>query len=101
MRALKIIILITFYFSLIAIGDCKLFDLSYSLSNETVHWPTASSFSFTSMIAKFLSEGFWYAMNDFCSGEHLGTHIDSPYHFNKDGLTVDLIPLENLIVKVY
>ena len=57
------------------IGDCKLIDLSYSISNETVHWPTASSFSFTNMIAKFISEGFWYAMNDFCTGEHLGTHI--------------------------
>jgi len=57
------------------LSEGKLIDLSYSLSNETVHWPTASSFSFTNMIAKFISDGFWYAMNDFCSGEHLGTHI--------------------------
>ena len=30
-------------------------------------------------------------------GEHGGTHIDSPYHFYKDGWTVDQIPPRNLI----
>jgi arylformamidase len=30
---------------------------------------------------------------------HTGTHIDAPYHFLKDGKTVDMIPLELLIGK--
>jgi arylformamidase len=30
--------------------------------------------------------------------EHCGTHIDAPRHFEKDGLTVDKLPLEQLIL---
>lgn len=29
--------------------------------------------------------------------EHAGTHIDAPFHFSKDGQTVDEIPVEKLI----
>jgi len=27
-------------------------------------------------------------------------NIDAPYHFNKDGLTVDKLPINDLVVKV-
>jgi arylformamidase len=30
--------------------------------------------------------------------EHCGTHLDCPYHFDPDGLTVDQMPLERLIL---
>jgi len=29
--------------------------------------------------------------------EHGGTHVDAPFHFAKDGITVDQIPLKSLI----
>lgn len=37
-------------------------------------------------------------MNEFCAGEHGGTHMDAPYHFNKQGIKIGQIPVENLIV---
>lgn len=30
--------------------------------------------------------------------EHAGTHIDAPYHFSESGLTVDKLPVEQLVV---
>ncbi len=30
-------------------------------------------------------------------GAHCGTHLDAPAHFEKDGFTIDAIPLENLV----
>lgn len=30
--------------------------------------------------------------------EHCGTHLDCPYHFDPDGLTVDRMPLDRLIL---
>lgn len=33
-------------------------------------------------------------------GSHTGTHIDAPYHFFKNGKSVDQIPMESLIGKV-
>ena len=32
---------------------------------------------------------------------HTGTHIDAPYHFYKNGLTIDQVPLEKLVGKAY
>ncbi|GLH00586.1 Uncharacterized protein GBIM_06923, partial [Gryllus bimaculatus] len=45
----------------------------------------------------FLGSLIRYRINDFCVGEHTGTHLDAPFHFNKDGWTVEEIPLERLI----
>lgn len=38
-----------------------------------------------------------YSAYSFCMGEHGGTHLDAPIHFNVNGWTVDQIPLTNLI----
>lgn len=35
-----------------------------------------------------------YASKIFIMSDHGGTHMDAPYHFFKDGLTIDQIPLE-------
>ncbi len=37
------------------------------------------------------------ASKGFCTSEHTATHIDAPYHFHKEGVTLDKIPLEDLI----
>ena len=34
-------------------------------------------------------------------GTHTGTHMDAPYHFVKDGITIDRIPTDVLINKAY
>lgn len=38
-------------------------------------------------------------MNEFCAGEHGGTHMDAPYHFNKFGAKIGQLPLENFIAR--
>ena len=35
-------------------------------------------------------------LNDFCTSEHSGTHLDSPVHFAKDAWSVHEIPLRRL-----
>lgn len=47
----------------------------------------------------FLLSSFRYSANEFCTGEHVGTHLDAPYHFNKNGETVEQIPITKLIAK--
>lgn len=34
---------------------------------------------------------------EYKANEHVGTHIDAPLHFSADGLSVDEIPVENLV----
>ena len=42
-------------------------------------------------------KGYFYSANRFVAAEHGGTHIDAPYHFSKEGNTLDAVPLERLM----
>jgi len=39
-----------------------------------------------------------FATNTFETAEHVGTHMDAPFHFGEDGWKVGDIPLERLFV---
>jgi len=71
-------------------------DLSYSFNNQTVLFPGRTS-TFNVELEGYTADGFWVASKGFCTSEHTSTHIDAPYHFNKNGRTLDQIPLEDLI----
>ncbi|KRT83493.1 hypothetical protein AMK59_4000, partial [Oryctes borbonicus] len=59
--------------------------------------PGIKSFFYTRKVAQFDALDKWYAMNEFCMGEHGGTHLDAPYHFYKYGWKVGDIPLLRLL----
>jgi arylformamidase len=40
-------------------------------------------------------------VSELCLGSHTGTHVDPPFHFNDQGLTVDLVPLDLLIGRAW
>lgn len=42
---------------------------------------------------------YWASSNEFEAAEHGGTHMDAPYHFNKEGWKVDDIPFERFFGK--
>ena len=42
-------------------------------------------------------KGYFYSANRFTAAEHGGTHIDAPYHFSKEGNTLDAVPLDRLM----
>ena len=44
-----------------------------------------------------VDDGFWYILQTMHMGSHCGTHIEFPYHHNKDGLHAGNYPLEHLI----
>lgn len=73
-------------------------DLTWSFENDTIYWGNIQPFKFTKKVATTLPSGTFYAMNEFCAGEHGGTHLDAPYHFSEKGATVGQIPLHSLIV---
>lgn len=45
--------------------------------------------------------GELYNLTGFRMCVHNGTHVDAPFHFLKDGKTVDAIPLEAFVGKAY
>nr|XP_018914526.1 PREDICTED: uncharacterized protein LOC109042313 [Bemisia tabaci] len=77
-------------------GELKEFiDLGHGLDNSTVSWDDKRTFE--SNVSLF-SEPFHYAMGEFSTPEHVGTHLDAPFHFWKDGWRLGQIPLKHLIL---
>jgi kynurenine formamidase len=72
-------------------------DLSYDFSSETIYWPTSEPFKLETVAAGVTEKGYYYSAYKFCASEHGGTHIDAPIHFAEGRMTVDEIPLRQLI----
>jgi arylformamidase len=73
----------------------KIYDVTVSLSSQTPLYPGDPAVVIESK--QQLGHGDPYNVSYYGFGSHTGTHIDAPYHFFKDGLTVDQIPVELLI----
>lgn len=42
-------------------------------------------------------EGVWYVMSEITMWSHVGTHIESPFHYLREGKDVSAIPLHRLV----
>ncbi len=72
-------------------------DLTHPLSQETLYWPTGSSFEHERLAWGRDAAGDWYSAAAFSSPEHLGTHLDAPIHFAESGWTSAEIPAERFL----
>ena len=84
-------------FSAHALDEKKLVDLTYAFSAETHHWPTAKPFHFEKVAEGRTPGGFWYSSYNYGGSEHVGTHLDAPFHFAEGKWTTEQIPLSRLI----
>jgi kynurenine formamidase len=75
----------------------RLVDLTYSFDSQTIYWPTQNGFLLEHEAEGMTEKGYFYSANRFAAAEHGGTHIDAPYHFSKEGDTLDVIPLDRLV----
>jgi len=71
------------------------YDITLTISDTLITWPAdpAVSIRKTNMI----SRGDEWNLSELKFSSHCGTHIDAPYHFDENGITVDQIPLDSLI----
>jgi arylformamidase len=77
----------------------------YELSHDL--WPGKEEFQFeaeTRFVEEFLPyyRGLrppesWYVMTEIRMWSHLGTHMEAPYHYFKDGADAALIPLDRVV----
>ena len=80
-----------------AINEKKLIDMTYPFAEETLHWPTAQPFKLEKVNEGMTPQGFWYSSYNYSASEHVGTHLDAPFHFAQGKWTTDQIPLERTI----
>ena len=73
-------------------------DLSYPLSasDSQSNWPGVTPFQKTTVKEGYEDSlgGHFVAFYDINMGEHFGTHMDAPFHFNPRGWSTDQIPLD-------
>jgi kynurenine formamidase len=80
-----------------AVDERKVVDLTYPFEESAMHWPTAAPFKLEKINEGRTPAGFWYASYNFSSSEHVGTHLDAPFHFAEGKWTTEQIPLHQLI----
>lgn len=83
--------------SLHAIDEKKLVDMTHPFSAETLRWPTAKPFSLETVNEGRTPQGFWYSSYNYSGSEHVGTHLDAPFHFAEGKWTTEQIPLAQTI----
>jgi kynurenine formamidase len=82
---------------MIDFNPAKIVDLTHTLDRTTIYWPTESGFQYHYEHHGMTPGGYFYASGYFASPEHGGTHMDAPLHFNRDGASVDRVPLTQTI----
>lgn len=74
-------------------------DLGFGLDDKTQYWPGTQRYNITLKTAQKDVDGIpWYATNTYEASEHVGTHVDAPYHFSEDGWKIGEIPLQRFFV---
>jgi len=76
-----------------------IYDISLTISPDLPIWPGDPHLELE--LFESMDKGALYNATRISSGVHLGTHIDAPRHFLKDGRTVEQIPLEVLTGPCY
>lgn len=71
-------------------------DLTHDYSEETLFWPTSSTFHLDTVFVGQTDGGFYYESYEFCTAEHGGTHLDAPIHFAENRMTVEELQLDQL-----
>lgn len=82
----------------VTIDTAKIVDLTYPFDASTIYWPTEHPF--THEFEHYGTEepgGYFYASGKYAAPEHGGTHMDAPIHFNRNGMTVDQVPLSSMV----
>ncbi|PZX18233.1 kynurenine formamidase [Palleronia aestuarii] len=72
-------------------------DLTHTLNEEAVFWPTAEMFEQETVAEGETEGGYYYSAYKFSASEHGGTHLDAPIHFAEGGDSADEVPIERLI----
>ena len=99
MRMVAALTFLLFFSGLAAYGidEKKLVDMTYPFSHETLHWPTAKGFQLETVNEGRTPQGYWYSSYNYSGSEHVGTHLDAPFHFAEGKWTTEQIPLAQTI----
>lgn len=74
----------------------RIYDVTVPISEEMVVYPGDPSIHIEP-VQEIGKDNSSSNVSRYSFGSHIGTHVDPPFHFIKDGMTVDRLPLDMLI----
>jgi arylformamidase len=77
----------------------KTYDVTLNISPDMPVWPGDGGIN-VERVSK-IESGEFANVSRMQMGVHTGTHVDSPYHFLKDGSTVETLSLKTLVGRAY
>jgi arylformamidase len=83
---------------LAALGGLKIHDASPLIEAQTPMWFMYPAPEITPLFGHAEAGA---AANKVTLAEHTGTHVDAPFHFDADGLTVDRVAVDSLLLRPY
>ena len=75
----------------------KWIDITQPLTNDMAHWPGDSPFTYVVSATKEQTGSA--NVGKITTSVHMGTHVDSPFHFDNGGITIEQIPVDTYIGK--
>ncbi len=73
----------------------KIYDVTRTINPNLAAWPGDTPFS--AKIILDMDEGTAVNLTTLTLSSHLGTHVDAPYHFVNDDITMEKVPLETYV----
>ncbi|MBH0230489.1 arylformamidase [Halobacillus yeomjeoni] len=73
----------------------KLIDISMTLDDQTPPWPGDQPFKYNLTFS--MEETGSVNVGQLKASNHIGTHIDAPFHYDSDGLRVADLPVERFL----
>ncbi len=77
----------------------RTYDLTLTISPDMAVWPGDPKVEINRRLK--IEDGASANVSQMSLSVHTGTHVDAPYHFLKDGKTVESLGLKNLIGRAY
>ncbi len=77
----------------------KTYDVSLDITPDMPVWPGDGGIQFERI--EEIETGAEANVSRISMGVHTGTHVDAPYHFLKDGNSVEKLPLKLLVGRAY
>lgn len=81
-----------------AMGTLKVYDVTPTIDSQLEVWYTHEPPAIIP-IATHENEGV--AANIITFNEHTGAHVDAPFHFDAEGLSIADVPIESLLLRPY
>jgi arylformamidase len=81
-----------------ALGALQVHDVSPVIAPDMAMW---FMYERPELVALLRHEEVGAAANRISLAEHTGTHVDAPFHFDPEGLTMERVPLDALLLRPY